>query len=177
MTLRLVLLPFALLCLLPGSAQARCRAICECGTANSAVVVGTVTEQANPDGGQPGRGLRVDRVFGQPDASTPVVGSFLPTLQGTGEAIVSLTTGAVEPVTDGGVTCNNVRLTVDAYAAMQLSDSCAPLSDRGFVQPPCKDTSPGCGSSPLAPSAIALFVAVALAFRRRARRSSTARCA
>lgn len=74
-------------------------------------------------------------------------------------------------VTDGGVTCGNVRLTPEAYAAIVQAGTCqSSLAMRGFKQPPCNDfRSCSCDSvSPWLRSLEPLFL---MAFRRHASRA------
>jgi len=97
----------------------------------------------NPGGGEGQIVLRVDRVFGRPDASVPAVGSTIATSQFPGQQIIGENSAWAELVTDAGVVCGTVRVPVDEYAAMQLEGTCAALDERRFVQPPCNDTG-GC---------------------------------
>ena len=152
-----------------GNADALCRQSCGCGTPNAWVVVGQAAPQLNPDGGEGQIALRVERVFGQPDASTPGVGSLVATTQFPGQQIIGENSTWAELVVDGGVVCGAVRVPIDEYAAMQLEGTCAALDERRFVQPPCNDTG-GCRCSSVSGPFIGLAMTLAAALRRRASR-------
>lgn len=109
--------------------------------------------------------IRVAQAFSSADAGVPRIGSLVEGGFPPGVFIRGESTSPVA-VVDGGVSCANVSLTVDEYAAMALAGTCtSALSGRGFVEPPCLACS---STSPLV-SALALLVVVAL--RRRASRA------
>ncbi len=154
-----------------GVAEARCRQICGCGIPNAWVAVGLAAPELLADGGESGQfALRVDRVFGQPDAASPAIGSLVRTSQFPGQHIIGQNTDWAELVTDAGVVCGTVRVPVDEYAAMQLEGTCAALDERRFVQPPCNDNGGGCRCSSVSGPFIGLAMTLAVALRRRASR-------
>ncbi|MDP1921164.1 MAG: hypothetical protein Q8L14_33290 [Myxococcales bacterium] len=166
----LVLTVGVLVALHAGVAEAVCRVTCGCGTPSGWVVVGLAAPQTNPDGGEGQIALRVQQVFGQPDASVPAIGSLISTSQFPGQHIIGQNTDWAELVTDGGVVCGTVRVPVEEYAAMQLQGSCAALDERRFVQPPCNDNGGGCRCSSVSGPFIGLAMTLAVALRRRASR-------
>jgi len=147
-------------------AQASCAVTCGCDSPSDWVVEGTVEPS---DGGAQRTSLRVNRVFAAPDASSPAVGELLESGATVGEVFLVASAAPGARVTDGGVTCNTTRFTVDEYAAMLRDGSCeATKRSKGFVQPPCRDF--GCGCSSVAGPFAALVITLAGALRRRASR-------
>lgn len=158
----------ALVVLTSAAANAKCSFPCSCFEPSGWVVTGPVVTVFDDAGMSSRSMIRVERVFGDPDAGAPTLGSlveggFPPGVFARGES-----TG-VESVIDGGVSCNNVRLSVEEYAAMVQAGTCAQtLAGRGFVQPACNDHSV-CGCTSVSPLLGALGVAL-LVLRRRASR-------
>lgn len=151
-----------LLVLTPGVARASCIALCQCSEPSAWVVSGE-GEPVTTDAGLPSTAFRVQRVFGDADAG-PAVGSLI---EGGGTAIWGAS-GGYAFVTDGGVTCANVRFTLEEYAAIVQAGTCrSSLAARGFKEPPCNDFG-FCGCSSVNPLLGALGLLVAL--RRRASR-------
>lgn len=166
--MRFVVLAGLLLVLTPGVARASCIALCQCSEPSAWVVSG-VGESVTTDAGLPSNAIRVQRVFGDADAGAPSVGSLLEG-GGSGLGTVWGASGGHAFVTDGGVTCGNVRFTLEEYAAIVQAGTCqSSLSARGFKQPPCNDFG-FCGCSSVSPLLGGLGLLV-VALRRRASRA------
>lgn len=152
------------LALLPSSARASCIALCQCSEPSAWVVSGE-GEPVTTDAGLPSTAFRVQRVFGDADAGAPAVGSLVEGGSGIWGA-----SGGHAFVTDGGVTCGNVRLTLEEYAAIVQAGTCqSSLAMRGFKQPPCNDFG-SCGCSSVSPLLGGLGLLI-IALRRRASRA------
>lgn len=153
------------------AADASCLRTCGCEVPSDWVVEGTVEQSNVPsDGGALTSRLRVDRVFAAADASSPAVGDLLETGGGVGDVFLVASGAVGVRVTDAGITCSNVRFTVEEYAAMLRDGGCeSTMRAKGFVEPPCRDFRFGCGCSSAGPLLGALSLA-ALAFGRRAPR-------
>lgn len=152
------------------TADASCVRTCGCDSPSEWVVEGTVEPSTAPsDGGALRMSLRVNRVFAAADASSPAVGELLESGGVTGDVFLVASGAAGVRVTDGGVTCNTTRFTVDEYAAMLRNGTCeSTMRSKGFVEPPCRDF--GCGCSSVAGPFVTLVLTLAAALRRRASR-------
>lgn len=162
--MRVLALVVLLLALMPSAARASCIALCQCSQPSAWVVSGA-EESVTTDAGLPSTAFRVQRVFGDADAG-PAVGSLI---EG-GAASIFGASGGYAFVTDGGVTCGNVRFTLEEYAAIVQAGTCqSSLSARGFKQPPCNDFG-FCGCSSVNPL-LAILGLLVVGLRRRASRT------
>lgn len=166
--MRFVALVGLLIALMPSAARASCIALCQCSEPSAWVVSG-VGEAVTTDAGL-STAFRVERVFGAADAGAPAVGSLLEGGRGVGLASVWGSSGGHAFVADAGVTCGNVRFTLEEYAAIVQAGTCqSALSARGFVEPPCNDVRV-CGCSSVSPL-LGTLALVLVALRRRASRA------
>lgn len=169
--MRFVAFVAVLLALTPSTARAVCRNVCSCSQPAAWVVSGRVESVTISDdaGTSTREQLRVERVLHALDGG-PAVGSFVSAGFTPGMSFVQSDTTFGEPILDGGITCGNVRLTVEEYASMVRDGTCdMTLSARGFVEPPCNDVRV-CGCNSVSPLLASLGLLV-FALRRRASRA------
>ncbi len=154
--------------LVPGVARARCVVPCDCYGMSPWVVSG-VGEAVALDGGRSSVGLRVQRVFGPTDAGGPEIGSLIEGGGAVGsESVFGTGWSGFAEVVDGGVRCGTVRFTLEEYAAILQTGTCqSSLAERGYVQPPCNDTSSCASTGPQ----VGVLALLAIALRRRASRA------